>query len=114
MHKSRLLLAVATVAVTLTGGLAAVSRNDTAHADIGGITWSDEFNGSAGSSIDGSKWKFDTGGSGFGNNELEYYTTSTSNVSQDGQATWRSPRAGRTRPTTSATTARASTRPAGS
>jgi beta-glucanase (GH16 family) len=76
---------VATVAVTLTGGLAAVSRNDTAHADIGGITWSDEFNGSAGSSIDGSKWKFDTGGSGFGNNELEYYTTSTSNVSQDGQ-----------------------------
>jgi beta-glucanase (GH16 family) len=85
VHKSRLLLAVATVAVTLIGGLAAVSRNDTAHADIGGITWSDEFNGSAGSSIDGSKWKFDTGGSGFGNNELEYYTTSTSNVSQDGQ-----------------------------
>jgi beta-glucanase (GH16 family) len=85
MRKTRLLLAVATVAVTLTGGFAATSRSDTAHADIGGITWQDEFNGAAGSSIDGSKWKFDIGGSGWGNNELEYYTNSTSNVYQDGQ-----------------------------
>jgi beta-glucanase (GH16 family) len=85
MRKTRLLLAVATVAVTLTGGFAAASRSDTAHADIGGITWQDEFNGAAGSSIDGAKWKFDIGGSGWGNNELEYYTNSTSNVYQDGQ-----------------------------
>jgi beta-glucanase (GH16 family) len=85
MRKSRIVLAAAVVATTLTGGLFAASRNDHADAAIGGITWSDEFNGAAGTPIDGSKWKFDTGGSGFGNNELEYYTTSTNNVVQDGQ-----------------------------
>jgi beta-glucanase (GH16 family) len=46
-------------------------------------TWSDEFNGPAGG-IDRGKWGFDTGGSGFGNNELEYYTDRTSNVALDG------------------------------
>ena len=33
--------------------------------------WSDEFDGGQ---IDRSKWKFDIGGGGWGNNELEYYT----------------------------------------
>jgi len=33
--------------------------------------WNDEFNGTA---IDRSIWKFETGGNGWGNNELEYYT----------------------------------------
>ena len=85
MRKTRLLFAAALVAATIAGGLTAVSRNDTAEAAIGAVTWSDEFNGAAGSSVDSGKWKFDTGGSGWGNNELEYYTTSTSNVYQDGQ-----------------------------
>jgi hypothetical protein len=69
------LLAAATVAVTLTGALTVGSRADRAEADVGGITWSDEFNGAAGTGVDGAKWGFDTGGGGFGNNELEYYTT---------------------------------------
>jgi beta-glucanase (GH16 family) len=85
MRKARLLLAAAVVATTLAGGLAAGSRNDTAEAAVGPVTWSDEFNGASGSAIDSSKWKFDTGGSGWGNNELEYYTNSTRNVYQDGQ-----------------------------
>ena len=85
MRKTRILLAAAVVATTLNGGLVAASRHDDASASIGAITWSDEFNGAAGSPVDGSKWKFDTGGSGNGNNELEYYTTSTSNVATDGQ-----------------------------
>jgi beta-glucanase (GH16 family) len=85
MRTYRTLLAAATVAVTLTGALAVASRADRAEADVGGITWSDEFNGAAGTSVDGAKWGFDTGGGGFGNNELEYYTTSTSNVAMDGQ-----------------------------
>ncbi|AGL20746.1 glycoside hydrolase family 16 protein [Actinoplanes sp. N902-109] len=84
MFKKRVLLAAAVVAVTLSGGLFAASRNDTADAAVGGITFADEFNGSAGSPVDGSKWKFDIGGSGWGNSELEYYTNSTSNVYQDG------------------------------
>ncbi len=44
------------------------------------LTWSDEFDGPDGSGVDPSKWTFDTGGSGFGNNELEYYTSGTSNA----------------------------------
>ena len=48
------------------------------------LLWSDEFSGAAGSSPDPTKWLVDTGGSGFGNNELEYYTSRASNVAQDG------------------------------
>ncbi|WP_030438661.1 glycoside hydrolase family 16 protein [Actinoplanes subtropicus] len=85
MRTTRILLAAAVVATTLTAGLWAGARNDRAEASVGAITWSDEFNGAAGSPVDSSKWKFDTGGSGWGNNELEYYTNSASNVYQDGQ-----------------------------
>ena len=49
------------------------------------LVWSDEFNGAAGSAIDGSKWNFDQGGDGWGNNELEFYTNRTDNVRMDGQ-----------------------------
>jgi len=57
------------------------------HADaaIGGLVWSDEFNGAAGAPVDAGKWKFDTGGSGWGNNEREYYTDGTRNAALDGQ-----------------------------
>ncbi|WP_371781106.1 family 16 glycosylhydrolase [Streptosporangium subroseum] len=85
MRKPRLLLMAAAMLITLTSGLVAITGNDRAEAAIGPVTWSDEFNGAAGTSIDGSKWKFDTGGSGWGNNELQYYTNSTRNVSHDGQ-----------------------------
>jgi hypothetical protein len=35
--------------------------------------WQDEFN--IGVSPDATKWTFETGGSGWGNNELQYYTS---------------------------------------
>ena len=38
------------------------------------LTWSDEFDGPDGSGVDPSKWRFDIGGNGWGNEELEYYT----------------------------------------
>jgi len=38
------------------------------------LVWSDEFDGPTGSAVDASKWVLETGGSGWGNNELEYYT----------------------------------------
>jgi beta-glucanase (GH16 family) len=44
----------------------------------------DEFNGPAGSPPDPTKWVHDTGAGGWGNNELETYTTSTANCFQDG------------------------------
>ena len=41
----------------------------------GAITWTtnwcDEFNGALNSQIDPTNWTYDTGSSGFGNNELE-------------------------------------------
>jgi beta-glucanase (GH16 family) len=44
------------------------------------LVWSDEFNGPDGSSPDASKWTYDTGGKGWGNNELETYTNRTQNA----------------------------------
>jgi beta-glucanase (GH16 family) len=46
------------------------------------LTWSDEFNGPNGSSPDPAKWVFVTGGNGFGNGELETYTSRPANVQQ--------------------------------
>ncbi|MET9249668.1 RICIN domain-containing protein [Nonomuraea sp. NPDC003709] len=50
----------------------------------GPLVWSDEFNAAAGSAVDQSKWRFDIGGSGWGNNEQQYYTDSTRNAAMDG------------------------------
>src|SRR4030081_340006 len=44
------------------------------------LVWSDEFNGVDGSAPDSSKWVYDTGGKGWGNNELECYTNLTQNA----------------------------------
>src|SRR4030088_206384 len=44
------------------------------------LAWSDEFNRADGSSLDASKWTYDAGGNGWGNNELEYYTNRTQNA----------------------------------
>ena len=41
------------------------------------LVWSDEFNGS---SINTANWSFETGGGGWGNNELENYTSRTENA----------------------------------
>jgi beta-glucanase (GH16 family) len=43
------------------------------------LTWSDEFDGPDGSAPDPKKWTPETGGSGWGNNELEYYTARRTN-----------------------------------
>jgi len=48
------------------------------------MIWNDEFNGTDGTLPDSSKWTYDLGGGGWGNNELETYTNSTTNVQQKG------------------------------
>lgn len=48
------------------------------------LTWSDEFDGPDGSAVDPTKWKHDVGGTGWGNQELEYYTDGTQNAVQQG------------------------------
>jgi len=49
------------------------------------MIWSDEFNGPAGASPDPTKWSIEVGGSGWGNEELEYYTPRAANVALDGR-----------------------------
>ena len=48
------------------------------------LTWHDEFDGPAGASFDRAKWVADTGGTGFGNQERQFYTTRKENVVLDG------------------------------
>lgn len=48
------------------------------------LTWSDEFDGAAGVLPDATKWTFDIGNGGWGNQELQYYTNRPENVSLDG------------------------------
>ncbi|HYP76942.1 MAG TPA: glycoside hydrolase family 16 protein [Polyangiaceae bacterium] len=75
------------------GGNSAGAAAGTGGAAPGGCTsstagyklvWSDEFNGAMGTAVDSTKWTFDVGGNGWGNNELEYYTSGTSNAAMDG------------------------------
>lgn len=55
-----------------------------AHAQTWKLVWRDEFNGPRGTGIDPAKWAAETGGSGWGNRELEYYTAGTNNAYMDG------------------------------
>ena len=48
------------------------------------LVWSDEFNGANGTAPNPNYWAYDTGQTGWGNNELENYTNSTANCYQDG------------------------------
>jgi beta-glucanase (GH16 family) len=81
------------IAAALVLGLAAcgASISETS-ADGGGanpprwqLVWSDEFNGANGTTPDASKWTYDIGGGGWGNQELETYTNRPVNAHlQDG------------------------------
>ena len=47
------------------------------------LIWSDEFDGPNGSGPDETKWAVESGGNGWGNNELQYYTARRENVRQE-------------------------------
>ncbi|MFI7431210.1 RICIN domain-containing protein [Micromonospora sp. NPDC049836] len=83
MRSIRTIAAVALASVGLTVALTATTGSP-ALAGPGAVTWSDDFNGAAGAAPDASKWRYDIGGGGWGNNELEYYTNSTRNAALDG------------------------------
>jgi beta-glucanase (GH16 family) len=58
--------------------------------DAGGLAgwklvWSDEFDGARGSLPYATKWVMETGGNGFGNNQLEFDTDRADNASTDGE-----------------------------
>jgi beta-glucanase (GH16 family) len=50
----------------------------------GPLVWSQEFDGPAGSPPDPGAWRLETGGGGWGNQELQYYTSGTENACLDG------------------------------
>jgi beta-glucanase (GH16 family) len=58
--------------------------NESSEAIEWELVWSDEFEGAAGTPINTDHWTAEIGGWGWGNNELEYYTDRTENVSLDG------------------------------
>jgi beta-glucanase (GH16 family) len=48
------------------------------------LSWSDEFAGPRGALVDRAKWTAETGGTGWGNQELEFYTDAPENAHLDG------------------------------
>jgi beta-glucanase (GH16 family) len=74
--------AMAVTAITFTMPQQKVKAAPTTSSQL---VWSDEFNGS---SLDTSKWGYEigTGASGWGNNELQYYTNRTDNAYVSGGA----------------------------
>ncbi|QFY05384.1 family 16 glycosylhydrolase [Nonomuraea phyllanthi] len=82
--RSRALLIIGTALAAMIALVAPMAGTAAAAPAPGPLVWSDEFNGAAGSAVDSSKWRFDIGGSGWGNNEQQYYTNSTRNAAMDG------------------------------
>jgi beta-glucanase (GH16 family) len=73
------------VAATSCGGQATQNSSTTPPpAQSYQLVWSDEFNGPDGSAPDASKWAIQTGGDGWGNHELEYYTARPKNAQVSG------------------------------
>jgi len=62
--------------------LAACQRDDDATAWT--LAWQDDFDGPAGQLPGSANWRFDVGGDGWGNNQLEYDTDRAENASLDG------------------------------
>jgi beta-glucanase (GH16 family) len=58
-------------------------RASAADPSVWSLAWADEFDGTNGSGVDTSRWTMETGGNGWGNNELEYYTNRTQNAFLD-------------------------------
>lgn len=68
--RTRLLICLSVLALIALHA-ALVGGPTPAQAQSWNLVWSDEFNGT---SVNTSNWTFETGGGGWGNNELEYYT----------------------------------------
>ena len=83
---NRRLLVLALAFGLVNAGLFVVSPGKSAHADSPAWTlvWSDEFDAEAGRLPDSTRWGYDIGGGGWGNNELETYTSNVENAFQDG------------------------------
>jgi len=89
MSRGRAVSAVAAIAIVFSGFLcstpqtrAAISAASKPNADWV-LSWQDEFNGPNGAPPDKAKWVTETGGNGWGNGELQYYTSRPQNIRQE-------------------------------
>ncbi len=82
------MLALACGALTLTalptGASAEPARHSPAAGTVKAATFTDNFDGPAGSAVDGSKWQIETGDN-VNNHERQYYTAGNDNAALDGQ-----------------------------
>jgi len=78
------LFSVAVLASILFSCPSYCSSGGASNPTIWRLAWSDEFDGPNGSPVDSTKWSFDIGGNGWGNNELETYTNRTANAELQG------------------------------
>src|SRR5689334_17813598 len=82
-------LAVVFAAVVGAAGFAAAQPvaygSPASGSSVQAMTFDDEFDGSAGTPVNGSRWLTETGNNGGNNHELQFYTNSTSNAALDGQ-----------------------------
>ncbi|MFE9561630.1 lectin [Streptomyces sp. NPDC006487] len=91
-HLSRRLLLSLVSALTLAslstglaqGAPAPAPRPPATAAAAAAVTFSDEFDGPAGSAVDGGKWQIETGDN-VNNHERQYYTAGNRNAALDGQ-----------------------------
>jgi beta-glucanase (GH16 family) len=79
------LVVIAALVSAATAPVVATPASGASDVAIQATTFDDEFNGPAGSAVDGSKWNLETGNNGGNNNERQFYTNRTSNASMDGQ-----------------------------
>lgn len=66
--------------VLLFGVMAMTARMEAQTLPGWTLLWADEFSQSDGTAPDSAKWGYDIGGTGWGNNELQYYTNRTENA----------------------------------
>jgi beta-glucanase (GH16 family) len=78
------LVAAAALAATSVAAAAPAATATAAAPAHQAAVWSQDFDGAAGSAPDPSVWNLETGGGGWGNGELQTYTSSRSNSALDG------------------------------
>ncbi|WP_328675841.1 family 16 glycosylhydrolase [Streptomyces sp. NBC_01261] len=80
----RCLFAALSAALVASAAIGPAQAASTSDAQADAVTFSDTFDGAAGSAVNSSKWTQETGDN-VNNHEREYYTSGTNNASLDGQ-----------------------------
>ncbi|MFD7287676.1 ricin-type beta-trefoil lectin domain protein [Streptomyces sp. NPDC059863] len=78
------LLCCSSLAAAVPAAAAPAPEQPTAAVGAAAVTFSDDFNGAAGSAVDGGKWQIETGDN-VNNHERQYYTAGNNNAALDGQ-----------------------------